>query len=124
MKVQFIKRAQHERSTKLKLCNMKKVQHEKVQRENSATWKDYYTKKCNMEMVQCEKSATWKNINCYNEIRKKCTRIVPHSAQTDNEPSVDGPLYTGKSNRERTKYSRMLRYVSPTNFLIQITCKG
>ena len=29
-----------------------------------------------------------KNINCHSEIRKKCTRIVHYSAQTDNGPSV------------------------------------
>ena len=36
-----------------------------------------------------------KNINCHNEIRKKCTRIVHYSAQMGNGPFADGPLYTG-----------------------------
>ena len=54
-----------------------------------------------MEVVQYEKSATLKECNmkkvqhCRNEIRKKCTEIVHYSAQMDNRPSVDGPLYTG-----------------------------
>ena len=56
---------------------MKKVQHEKSS----------ISKKCNM-----------KNINCHNEIRKKCTRIVHYSAQMGNGPFVDGPLYTGMKN--------------------------
>ena len=72
-----------------KECNTKK----------SATWKDYYTRKCNMEMVQYEETATWKNINFLREIWKKCTRIVHYSAQTDNGPSVDGPLYTDVSEK-------------------------
>ena len=48
-----------------------------------------------MRKVQHEKSATRKNIKCHSKIRKNCTRIVHNSAQTDNGPSVDGPLYTG-----------------------------
>ena len=69
---------------------IKRVQHKK-----NVTWKDYYTKKCNMEMVQYEKNAKWKNIYCHSEIRKKCTRIVRYSAQTDIRLSIDVLLYAG-----------------------------
>ena len=34
------------------------------------------------------------NINCHSEIRKKCTRIMHYSVQMDNDPFIDGPLYT------------------------------
>ena len=68
---QCIKRVQHE-----KKCNMKRLLYKKVQHKKSAT-----SKKCNIK-------------NYHNEIRKKCTRIVSYSAQTDSGPSVDVPLCT------------------------------
>ena len=82
--VQYIKGVQHEKKCNMKIllykhCNMQMVP---------------YEKKSNMKRAQYGKSATWKNINCHNEIRKKCTRIVHYSAQMGNGPFVDGPLYT------------------------------
>ena len=70
----------HKKSATRKKCKMKRLLHRKVKHRNGAIWK-----KCNM-----------KNINCRSEIWKKCTRIVHYSAQTDNEPSVDGSLYTSE----------------------------
>ena len=61
----------------------KNLQHENITTQKIATWKW-----CSMK-----KSATSKNY--HSEIRKNCTKIEPYSAQTDNGPSVDGPLYTG-----------------------------
>ena len=79
-----------------KSATRKKVQHEKITTQKSAIWK-----KCSVKKVQHEKSATWKKINCHSEIRKKCTRIVQYSAQTDNGLSVDDrPLYTSEINPE------------------------
>ena len=82
---QFIKRVQHE-----KKWNMKTLLHKKVQHGNGAVWK-----KCDMKRVQHEKHVTWRSMNCYSEVRKKCTRILHFRAQTDNGPSVDRPLCTG-----------------------------
>ena len=36
-----------------------------------------------------------KKVQFRSEIPTKYTRIVHYSAQTDNGPSVNGPLYTG-----------------------------
>ena len=65
---------------------MERLLYKKVQHGNGAVWKKY------MKRVEHEKSATWKNTNCHSEMRR-CTRIVHYSAQMDNGPSVDGPLY-------------------------------
>ena len=54
--------------------------------------------------------------NCHSEIRKKCTRIAHYSAQMDNGPPIDGPLYTVFNFR--IKYS-----VRPQTCLTNTLCK-
>ena len=65
-----------------------------------------------MKKVKHEKSATWIIINYHREIWKKCT---DYRAQTDNEPSVHGPLYTGfyyyQSYNELSKFAVSLNIV-------------
>ena len=84
----------HKKSTTRKMWYMKKLLHKHCTKKE-VFHQGFLQKKNSMKIVQHEKSSTWRNINCHSEILKKCTRIVPYSAQTDNGPSVDGPLYIG-----------------------------
>ena len=98
------RRMQNENIATCKNATWNRSIHKKSATRKSATLKYYYTKNCNMEIVQYKKvqhqrSATWKTCNMKKYkfpqwIRKKRTRIVHYSAQTDNGPSVDGPLCT------------------------------
>ena len=79
----------------------------KVQLEKSAIWKSATRIKSYTKWVQhSQKSATWSECNM-KQHEKRCNtkrvqewnmqepiRIVHWSAQIDNWPSVDGPLYT------------------------------
>ena len=64
-----------------KWCKMNKVQQEnmwRVQREKKCNMKTLRHKNvqwCSMKNVQLENRAKLRNMNCYSEVREKCTRI-------------------------------------------------
>ena len=102
-------KVQHEKSATRRQCNKKKVQNEnsaqrKKQHVKSTAWRE-----CSMEKMHYRESKTRKK----NAIWKMCSRmqheqsrerekeskiwkkVQKKSAQTDNKPSVNGPLYAG-----------------------------
>ena len=86
---------QHEQSTTQKIAICKECNRRKIQNENMGTWKSatwnraIHKKSATQKKVQHEKIAT-------QIMTIKCSmKKVHYSAQTDNRPSVHGPLYTG-----------------------------
>ena len=79
-------KVQHEKIVTQRECNTNKVQHEK----GATRGKSIETrKKCNTKIMQHEKSTeTEQNLD------KKHKRRVHYSAQRDNGPTVNRPLYT------------------------------
>ena len=76
------------------------MQHEKITTRKSAANEWCSLKRCNMKRVQHKKKQ--------HDVQKKCARIVQDRAQTDNGPSVDGPLYTSINNCPKGEATRLL----------------